>query len=176
MAWVAVAAIAVGVVGSVYSASQQRRQNQRQAQLQERQGQLANEAALLNAQTEREFAGDRAEKLRKGGRRQKAAATAAIAASGAGGLSAGQIENYVTSGAEADAMAEILGGERRAQVHERGGNIALQTGFEQASLLNEAGRDAFVGGLIGGVGSALGGVARMRKPGYTYQTQPTVDV
>lgn len=73
-------------------------------------------------------------------------------------------------------MAEIVGGERRARTHERGGSLALQAGFEQASLLNEAGRDAFVGGIIGAAGTALGGYARTRKPGYTYQTQPTVDV
>ncbi|MEJ2895810.1 hypothetical protein RVU96_16775 [Bordetella avium] len=130
------------VIGGLSSISQGRQEDQYQRE-------MARQEQEQAAQ-ERDAAVAQAEKIRRAGRQQSAAADAAFAASG---VAIGEgtpvlINEQITRDSEEDAYMSILTGERRGR--------ALDT---QAALRRQAGSNARSAGIAGAFGSVLRGAA-----------------
>lgn len=109
---------------------------------QKAQGDLQAMQADYQAKQERQAAAGMAEIIRRNGRRQVGAATAAFAGSGVkvGEGSAGEVERDITQAVEQDAFQTLLTGSRRGaalelegKVARIGGKLALRASYMQAA-------------------------------------------
>lgn len=139
----ALGALAGGTIlqagSSIVQGQQQQEMYDAQAKIAERQAAQEADAAVAQA-----------EKFRKAGKRQAAAADAAYAASG---VSVGvgtpvRVNESIQRDAEEDAYMSILTGQRR-----------LQAGQEEAALNRRAGKNAMRAGYMGAATSILQGAA-----------------
>ena len=140
----AVGSLAAGTVlqagSSIVQGQQQQEMYDAQAKIAERQAAQEADAAVAQA-----------EKFRRAGTRQAAAADAAYAASG---VSVGvgtpvRVNESIQRDAEEDAYMNILTGQRR-----------LQSGQEEAALNRRAGKNAMTAGYMGAATSLLSGAAQ----------------
>jgi hypothetical protein len=141
---IALSALAAGTVlnmgASIVQGQQQQEAYDAQAKIAERQAAQEADAAVAQA-----------EKFRRAGTRQAAAADAAYAASG---VSVGvgtpvRVNESIQRDAEEDAYMNILTGKRR-----------LQSGQEEAALNRRAGKDAVTAGYTGAASSLLSSAAQ----------------
>lgn len=141
--WIMLASAAVGATAALYSADTAKNNAEANAELQRREGASEKDAAMAQA-----------EKIRRAGRAQAAAANASLAASGVavGEGTALRINEQIYQDSESDAYTALLTGTRR------------QRTSESAALISESeGRGAKTAGYLNATSSLLSSGANYGK-------------